>query len=83
MDDIQVLAVNQMVKFLNGITTIELTKAAATLEGGDSGGPWFQHIGGTNEVCIVGTDVGGNGSIEYYQQIGGIDRFFNTRVPTS
>jgi len=81
MNGLTVDAVNQNVTFSDGINTVELTNVDATLQAGDSGGPWFQHIGSTNGVCIVGTEVGGTSGSQYYEQIGGIDSFFAVHVP--
>ena len=80
-----VIAVNQNVKFDDGITNRFIT--AATHGGttfchlGDSGGPWFQHEGNTAAVKIVGTHVGGNATTCYYVQIDAITTFFNVHVP--
>jgi hypothetical protein len=83
MDGLVVDAVNQSVVVEpSGNTIIDLTNVDATQEEGDSGGPWFQHVGSTNKVCIVGTTVAGTSGTTYYEQIGHIDLFFNTRVPT-
>jgi hypothetical protein len=77
-------AVNQNVVVApSGNTIIDTTEADFVIVNGDSGGPWFQHIGGTNEVCTVGTSVASNSTDSWYEQIGHIDLFLNTFVPTS
>jgi hypothetical protein len=84
--------VNQSVTGADGVTRVELTFAyggsTAIVNPGDSGGPWIQHLPNTNKVCIAGTTVGepcnpGPCDFAYYQQIDGIDKFLNTRVPKS
>jgi hypothetical protein len=77
--------VNQTITFSDGITRVELTLVHGgqqIIQSGDSGGPWLQHLGSTNEVSIVGTTVGGGGEFAYYQQIDSINDFFGVHVPT-
>jgi len=82
---ITVEAVNQNVKFTDGITRRFITVAekggATVCHGGDSGGPWFQHEGDTGNVKIVGTHVGGNTTQCFYEQIDAITTWFNVSVP--
>jgi hypothetical protein len=85
---IPVAAVNQTVIFGGGIRIVELTQATSSrviCHAGDSGGPWLQHEDGTNAVKITGTHVGGNSNTNcttaYYEQIDGIQTFFDVHVP--
>ena len=87
---IRVVAVNQMLT-IAGHTVTNLTKVykngAQICQGGDSGGPWIQRVGTTDQAKVVGTTVAGSGRVGtgfstcYYQQINNTMSAFNSYVP--
>jgi hypothetical protein len=83
-----IAAVNQTA-LSGGLNVVELTEVTSTgtiCHPGDSGGPWIQHEGSTNNVKIVGTTAGSPNpstcTTVFYEQIGGINSHFGTHVPS-